>query len=29
MGNSFYISDPWGNRLELKGPPVYPDGRQA
>ena len=19
--------DPWGNRLELKGPPVYPDGR--
>jgi glyoxylase I family protein len=27
MGPSFYISDPFGNRLELKGPPVYPDGR--
>lgn len=27
MGNSFYVLDPWGNRLELKGPPVYPDGR--
>lgn len=27
MGNSFYIRDPFGNRLELKGPAVYPDGR--
>jgi hypothetical protein len=27
MGNSFYIFDPFGNKLELKGPPVYPDGR--
>jgi len=26
MGNSFYIRDPFGNLLELKGPPVYPDG---
>jgi len=28
MGNSVYIQDPFGNRLELKGPPVYPDGRE-
>jgi glyoxylase I family protein len=28
MGTSFYIRDPFGNRLELKGPPVYPDGRE-
>ena len=27
MGNSFYVADPWGNRLELKGPAIYPDGR--
>jgi len=27
MGNSFYIRDPFGNKLELKGPAVYPDGR--
>jgi glyoxylase I family protein len=27
MGNSFYVFDPFGNKLELKGPPVYPDGR--
>lgn len=27
MGSSFYIRDPFGNLLELKGPPVYPDGR--
>jgi len=26
MGNSFYIRDPFGNRLEIKGPAVYPDG---
>ena len=29
MGNSFYVFDPFGNKLELKGPPVYPDGRAA
>ncbi|KFL26734.1 glyoxalase [Devosia sp. 17-2-E-8] len=23
MGNSFYVLDPFGNKLELKGPPVY------
>ena len=28
MGNSFYVFDPFGNKLELKGPPVYPDGRE-
>ncbi len=22
MGNSFYVHDPWGNKLELKGPAV-------
>jgi glyoxylase I family protein len=27
MGKSFYILDPWGNKLELKGPAVYPDGQ--
>lgn len=27
LGHSVYVSDPFGNRLELKGPPVYPDGR--
>lgn len=27
MGHSVYVFDPFGNRLELKGPPVYPDGR--
>jgi catechol 2,3-dioxygenase-like lactoylglutathione lyase family enzyme len=27
VGNSFYIRDPFGNKLELKGPAVYPDGR--
>jgi catechol 2,3-dioxygenase-like lactoylglutathione lyase family enzyme len=29
QGNSFYVLDPFGNKLELKGPPVYPDGRTA
>lgn len=29
MGTSFYILDPFGNQLELKGPAVYPDGRVA
>tara|TARA_R110002124_G_scaffold47010_2_gene140445 strand:- start:357 stop:788 length:432 start_codon:yes stop_codon:yes gene_type:complete len=24
---SFYIRDPFGNKLELKGPAQYPDGR--
>jgi len=27
MGDSFYIRDPFGNKLEIKGAPVYPDGR--
>ena len=27
MGNSFYIRDPFGNKLEIKGPAEYPDGR--
>ncbi len=27
MGSSFYIRDPFGNKLEVKGPPEYPDGR--
>lgn len=27
MGHSFYIVDPFGNRIELKGPAEYPDGR--
>ncbi len=27
MGLSFYISDPFGNTLEVKGPAIYPDGR--
>lgn len=27
MGHSFYIRDPFGNKLELKGPAEYPDGR--
>lgn len=27
MGNSFYVRDPFGNKLELKGPLLYPDGR--
>lgn len=27
MGHSFYVLDPFGNKLELKGPAVYPDGR--
>lgn len=25
--HSFYIRDPFGNKLELKGPAEYPDGR--
>jgi catechol 2,3-dioxygenase-like lactoylglutathione lyase family enzyme len=29
MGNSIYVLDPWNNKLELKGPAVYPDGRAA
>ena len=27
MGHSFYIHDPFGNKLEIKGPAEYPDGR--
>ncbi len=27
VGHSFYIRDPFGNRLEIKGPAQYPDGR--
>lgn len=27
MGHSFYILDPFGNKLEIKGPAEYPDGR--
>ena len=26
MGHSFYIRDPFGNMLEIKGPAEYPDG---
>jgi glyoxylase I family protein len=26
-GHSFYILDPFGNKLEIKGPAEYPDGR--
>lgn len=29
MGKSFYIRDPIGNRLEIKGPAVYPVGTVA
>jgi glyoxylase I family protein len=29
MGHSFYFFDPFGNKLELKGPAEYPDGRSA
>ena len=27
MGHSFYIHDPFGNKLEVKGPAEYKDGR--
>jgi len=26
VGQSVYFFDPWGNRIELKGPGEYPDG---
>jgi len=29
MGHSVYILDPFGNKLEIKGPAEYPDGRSA
>lgn len=29
MGHSVYIFDPFGNKLEIKGPGEYPDGRAA
>lgn len=25
LGNSFYFRDPFGNKIELKGPPPHPD----
>ncbi|MGJ8529093.1 VOC family protein [Maritalea sp.] len=25
VGNSFYFCDPFGNKIELKGPPPHPD----
>ena len=28
MGHSVYVFDPFGNKLELKGPPVYPERRE-
>jgi glyoxylase I family protein len=27
MGHAFYVLDPFGNKIELKGPSVYPDGK--
>lgn len=27
MGHSFYIRDPFGNKIEVKGPAEYKDGR--
>lgn len=27
MGHSFYVLDPFGNKIEIKGPAEYPDGR--
>ncbi|MDB5531085.1 MAG: glyoxalase/bleomycin resistance protein/dioxygenase superfamily protein [Devosia sp.] len=27
VGQSFYFLDPFGNKIELKGPAIYPDGR--
>ena len=27
VGHSVYIRDPFGNKLEIKGPAEYPDGR--
>lgn len=27
MGHSFYVHDPFGNKLEIKGPAEYRDGR--
>lgn len=27
VGLSFYVFDPFGNKLEIKGPAEYPDGR--
>ena len=26
LGHSFYFNDPFGNKIELKGPPDHPDG---
>ncbi|NTB87672.1 VOC family protein [Agrobacterium tumefaciens] len=27
MGHLFYVHDPFGNKIEIKGPAEYPDGR--
>jgi glyoxylase I family protein len=27
VGHSFYVFDPFGNKIEIKGPAEYPDGR--
>ena len=27
MGHSFYVYDPFNNKIEIKGPAQYPDGR--
>lgn len=29
MGHSFYLRDPFGNLLEIKGPAEYADGRET
>jgi glyoxylase I family protein len=29
MAHSFYIHDPFGNKIEIKGPAEYPDGRMT
>jgi glyoxylase I family protein len=29
MGHSFYFHDPFGNKIELKGPAEYADGRTS
>ena len=29
QGHAFYVRDPFGNKIELKGPAAYPDGTAA
>ena len=29
LGHAIYIRDPWGNRIEIKGPARLPDGREV